>query len=103
PTNPPPAPVFVNRVWNQHFGKGIVATVSDFGRAGDKPTNQELLDYMSDRFVKDGWSVKKLQREILLSSVYRQSSAPREDVAKVDPDNKLFAVFPRVRLEAEEI
>jgi hypothetical protein len=103
PTNPLTARVFVNRIWNQHFGKGIVATVSDFGRAGDKPTNRELLDYMSARFVADGWSIKKLQREILLSSVYRQSSEPREDVAKVDPDNKLIAVFPRVRLEAEEI
>jgi hypothetical protein len=103
PTNPLTARVFVNRLWNQHFGKGIVGTVSDFGRAGDKPTNQELLDYMAARFMQDGWSVKKLQREILLSSVYRQSSAPREDVAKVDPDNKLVAVFPRVRLEAEEV
>lgn len=103
PTNPLTARVYVNRVWNQHFGKGIVATVSDFGRAGDKPTNQELLDHLADQFVKDGWSIKKLHREILLSSTYRQSSAPREEVAKVDPDNKLIAVFPRVRLEAEEI
>jgi len=103
PTNPLTARVFVNRIWNQHFGKGIVGTLSDFGRAGDKPTNQELLDYMAARFVQDGWSIKKLQREILLSSVYRQSSAPREDVAKVDPDNKLIAEFPRVRLEAEEV
>lgn len=103
PTNPLTARVYVNRVWNQHFGKGIVATLSDFGRAGDKPTNQELLDYMATRFVQDGWSVKKLQREILLSSVYRQSSEPRLDVAKIDPDNKLIAVFPRVRLEAEEV
>ncbi len=103
PTNPLTARVFVNRVWNQHFGKGIVGTLSDFGRAGDKPTNQELLDYMAARFVQDGWSVKKLHREILLSSVYRQSSEPRPDVDKVDPDNKLVAVFPRVRLEAEEI
>jgi len=103
PTNPLTARVFVNRIWNQHFGKGIVGTLSDFGRAGDKPTNQELLDYMAARFVQDGWSIKKLQREILLSSTYRQSSTPREDIAKVDPDNKLYAEFPRVRLEAEEV
>jgi len=103
PKNPLTARVFVNRVWNQYFGKGIVATVSDFGKAGDKPTNPELLDHLADSFVKDGWSVKKLHRNILLSSTYRQSSAYREDVAKVDPDNKLLAVFPRKRLEAEEI
>jgi len=103
PSNPLTARVFVNRIWNQYFGKGIVATVSDFGKAGDKPTNQELLDYLADRFVKDGWDVKKLHRQVLLSSVYRQSSNQREDVAKVDPDGKLLAAFPRKRLEAEEI
>lgn len=102
-TNPLTARVFVNRVWNQYFGKGIVGTVSDFGKAGDKPTNPELLDYLADHFVKDGWSVKKLHRDILLSSTYRQSSDFREDVAKADPENKLLAVFPRKRLEAEEI
>lgn len=103
PNNPLTARVFVNRVWGQYFGKGIVETVSDFGRAGAKPTHPELLDYLADKFVKEGWSPKKLQREILLSSTYRQSSAPREDVAKVDPDNKLLAVFPRQRLDAEQI
>jgi hypothetical protein len=103
PTNPLTARVFVNRIWNQYFGKGIVGTVSDFGKAGDKPTNQELLDHLADGFVKNGWSVKKLHRDILLSATYRQSSAHREDVAKVDPENKLLAAFPRKRLEAEEI
>lgn len=103
PTNPLTARVFVNRVWNQYFGKGIVGTVSDFGKAGDKPINPELLDYLATSFVKDGWSVKKLHRDILLSATYRQSSNSREDVAKADPENKLLAVFPRKRLEAEEI
>ncbi|HYP58321.1 MAG TPA: DUF1553 domain-containing protein, partial [Beijerinckia sp.] len=103
PTNPLTARVYVNRVWNEYFGKGIVATVSDFGKAGDKPSNQELLDYLAYKFVSDGWSVKKLHREILLSSVYRQSSSPREEVASADPDNKLLSVFPRKRLDAEEI
>lgn len=103
PTNPLTARVFVNRVWGQYFGKGIVETVSDFGKAGTKPTNPELLDYLANSFVNQGWSVKKLHREILLSSVYRQDSKPREDVAKADPDNKLLAVFPRQRLEAEQI
>ena len=103
PRNPLTARVYVNRVWSQYFGSGIVRSVSDFGRAGDKPTNPELLDYLADNFVKDGWSSKKLQREILLSSVYRESSAYREDASKADPDNKLLAVFPRRRLDAEEI
>ena len=103
PDNPLTARVYVNRVWSQYFDKGIVATVANFGRAGQKPTNPDLLDYLAVDFVKDGWSVKKLQREILLSSVYRQSSAERADVIKADPDNKLLAVFPRKRLEAEEI
>ena len=103
PTNPLTARVFVNRVWSQYFATGIVATVADFGRAGQKPTHPELLDYLADDFVKQGWSVKKLERQILLSSVYRQSSAQRDDALKVDPENKLLAVFPRKRLEAEEI
>lgn len=101
--NPLTARVFVNRVWDSYFGRGIVATVSDFGRAGQKPTHPELLNYLADNFVKQGWSVKKLQREILLSSVYRQSSQYRQDAFKTDPDNKLLAVFPRKRLEAEQI
>lgn len=101
--NPLTARVFVNRVWEQYFGHGIVETVSDFGKAGQKPTNPELLDHLADNFIKQGWSVKKLHRDILLSSAYRQSSAYREDVAKADPENKLLAVFPRKRLEAEQI
>ena len=103
PQNPLTARVYVNRVWSQYFGTGVVKSVSDFGRAGDKPTNPELLDYLADNFVKEGWSSKKLEREILLSSVYRESSAYREDASKADPDNKLLAVFPRRRLDAEEI
>jgi len=103
PNNPLTARVYVNRVWEQYFGTGIVRTVSNFGKAGEKPSNPELLDYLADNFVKEGWDVKKLHREILLSSVYRQSSAYRADAYKSDPDNKLLAVFPRKRLEAEEI
>lgn len=102
-SNPLTARVYVNRVWDQYFGTGIVATVSDFGKAGDKPKNPELLDYLASKFVKEGWSVKKLHKEILLSSVYRQASDYREDVAKADPDNALLAVFPRQRLEAEQV
>lgn len=101
--NPLTARVYVNRVWSQYFDKGIISTVQDFGRAGTKPTHPELLDHLASTFVKNGWSVKQLHRQILLSSVYRQSSAERVDVAKADPDNKLLAVYPRKRLEAEEI
>ncbi len=103
PKNPLTARVYVNRVWNQYFGKGIVATVSDFGKAGDKPTHPELLDFLADRFIKTGWSVKQLHRDILLSATYRQSSDYRPEVAKADPNSVLLASFPRKRLEAEEI
>lgn len=103
PENPLTARVYVNRVWSQYFAKGIAENPGDFGRAGPKPTHPELLDYLASNFVKNGWSTKQLQREILLSSVYRQSSAEREDVVKADPDNSLLAVYPRKRLEAEEI
>jgi len=101
--NPLTSRVYVNRVWSQYFNQGIVATVQDFGRAGARPTHPELLDHLAASFIQQGWSVKKLHREILLSSVYRQSSAERADVLKADPDNKLLAVYPRKRLEAEEI
>ena len=101
--NPLTARVYVNKIWNQYFGKGIVPTVSDFGKAGDRPSNQELLDYLADSFVQSGWKIKQLHRNILLSHAYRQSSEHREDLAKADPENKLLAAFPRKRLEAEEI
>lgn len=102
-SNPLTARVFVNRVWSQYFDKGIVGTVADFGRAGEKPTHPELLDYLATDFVKTGWSVKKLHKQILLSSVYRQASDERQEIVKADPENKLLAVFPRKRLEAEQI
>lgn len=95
--------VFVNRLWAHYFENGIVSTVSDFGRAGQKPTHPELLDYLAKRFVDSGWSTKAITREILLSSVYRQSSAERQDVAAADPYNKLLAQFPRKRLDAEQV
>ena len=103
PRNALTARVYVNRVWAQYFGKGIVETVSDFGRAGTQPLNPELLDYLADGFVKNGWNVKRLHRQILLSSVYRQSSDYRQDVHDVDPKGELLAVFPRRRLDAEQI
>jgi hypothetical protein len=102
-SNPLTARVYANRVWAQYFDKGIVATVADFGRAGAKPTHPELLDHLATDFVKSGWDVKKLHREVLLSATYRQASSERPDVQKVDPKNELLAVYPRKRLEAEEI
>jgi hypothetical protein len=101
--NPLTARVFVNRVWESLFAQGIVGTPSDFGKAGQRPTHPELLDYLAARFVAQGWSTKKLEREILLSHAYRQSSAPRPDAAAVDPQNKLLAVYPRRRMDAEQI
>jgi Protein of unknown function (DUF1553)/Protein of unknown function (DUF1549) len=101
--NPLTTRVYVNRVWAQLFAKGIAGIVEDFGRAGEKPTHPELLDYLAANFVKNGWSPKKLQREIVLSAVYRQVSDERADVVAVDPANKLLAVYPRKRLEAEEL
>jgi hypothetical protein len=102
-TNPLTARVYVNRVWDQYFGRGIVESVSNFGKAGTKPSHPELLDYLARRFVESGWDVKQLHRDILLSSVYRQSSAERPEVLEADPQNTLLSVFPRRRLEAEQI
>ncbi|MDO9596536.1 MAG: DUF1549 and DUF1553 domain-containing protein [Azoarcus sp.] len=101
--NPLTARVFVNRVWNQYFGRGLVNTVGDFGKMGQKPVNPALLDYLADTFVKGDWSVKNLQREILLSSVYRQASDHRGDTLAVDPKNTLLYAFPRQRMDAEQI
>ncbi len=104
PDNPLTARVFVNRVWAYYFGHGIVDSVSDFGKMGDKPVNPELLDYLAGSFIReDHWSIKKLQREILLSSVYRQSSAARAELPAADPNNRLLWSFPRQRLDAEEV
>ena len=104
PDNPLAARVFVNRVWSQYFAHGISDTVSDFGKQGEKPINPELLDYLAYSFVHDDhWSMKSLQRRILLSSVYRQSSAAHEKGIAVDPNNRLLYAFPRQRLDAEEI
>jgi hypothetical protein len=101
--NPLTARVYVNRVWDQYFGRGIVESVSNFGKAGTKPSHPELLDYLASEFVESGWDVKQLHRQILLSSVYRQSSAERAEVLQADPQNVLLSVFPRRRLEAEQI
>lgn len=97
------ARVIVNRVWGWHFGKHLVATPSDFGDRGDKPTHPELLDDLTARFVAGGWSLKWLHREIMLSATYRQSSKPRPDAAAMDEENKwLWRMQPR-RMDAEAL
>ena len=103
PQNPLTARVMVNRVWHYHFGRGLVGTPSDFGLMGDRPSHRELLDDLSDRFMRDGWSIKKLHREIMLSATYQQSSDTSEAAAKVDPENKLLWKYNRRRLEGESI
>ncbi|MCE9561823.1 MAG: PSD1 and planctomycete cytochrome C domain-containing protein [Planctomycetes bacterium] len=104
PTNPLTARVFVNRVWGWHFGKGLVGTASDFGFRGDKPTHPELLDYLAAKFVAEGWSVKKLHKQIMLTAAYRQSSRSTDASAngtKADPENKLLWKMPLRKLEFE--
>ena len=101
--NPLVARVFVNRVWQFHFGEGIVRSVDDFGRQGDKPTHPELLDYLAVTFQEKGWDLKWLTKQILLSQVYRQSSAEVAECLQDDPSSKLFWRKPPLRLEAETI
>ena len=94
------ARVIVNRVWRHHFGRGIVDTPSEFGVMGDPPSHPELLDDLTARFIKNGWSIKWLHREILLSAAWQQSSLS-PDSEKRDPENKLYARMPRRRLDFE--
>jgi Protein of unknown function (DUF1553)/Protein of unknown function (DUF1549)/Planctomycete cytochrome C len=103
PENSLAARVMVNRVWKHHFGSGIVRSTDNFGRTGDRPTHPELLDYLAYRFREGGWSVKSIQRMILLSSTYRMSSQVDATAAGIDPENKLLHHMPVRRLEAEVI
>ena len=96
------ARVAVNRIWRHHFGEGLVRTVADFGRYGDRPSHPGLLDWLAVRFVESGWDVKAMHRLIVSSATYRQASR-RPDAELVDPQNRLLAWFPRVRLPAEQI
>jgi cytochrome c553 len=101
--NPLTARVTVNRIWQEFFGRGIVGTSEDFGTQGEKPTHPELLDYLAARFMDDDWSLKKLQRLIVMSNTYRQSSHARPELAAKDPANLLLARQSRLRLPAELI
>lgn len=99
--NPMTARVMANRIWQGHFGTGIVASSNDFGIAGERPSNQALLDYLATSLTDNGWSMKKLHRQIMLSNAYQASSASTEASATVDPDNKLLWRYPRHRVEGE--
>jgi hypothetical protein len=104
--NPLTARVMVNRIWQHHFGHGIVNTPSDFGTRGSPPTHPELLDWLALRFVEKDWSVKAMHREMMLSATYQQSTIQNAQSAMgqaADPDNTLLWKFPRRRLDAESI
>jgi hypothetical protein len=101
--NPLPARVMVNRIWQHHFGRGLVGTPDNFGLLGEAPTHPELLDWLARRFVEDGWSVKKMHRRIMLSAAYQMRSTHREEAHARDPDNTLLWRQNRRRLEAEAI
>jgi hypothetical protein len=103
PDHPLTARVMVNRVWRQLFGAGIVRTMDNFGTSGERPSHPELLDHLAVRFVADGWSVKRLVREMVLSRTYRQSSTYRADAFRTDPGNRLLWRAAKRRLDAEAI
>ena len=103
PENPLTARVAVNRIWQHLFGEGIVRTVDNFGTTGELPSNPELLDHLAHRFMSEGWSTKKLIREILLSRAYRTSSTASDEQAKLDPENRLVSHQNRIRLDAEAL
>ena len=101
--NPLTARVIVNRVWYWHFGEGLVRTPSNFGMLSEPPSHPELLDWLTNRFIEDGWSLKALHRRIMLSATYRQSSRAGRETFDRDPENRLWSRFTPRRLEAEAI
>jgi mono/diheme cytochrome c family protein len=101
--NPLTARVFVNRVWQGHFGSGIVRTPSDFGSQGDRPTHPELLDYLATFFMENGWSLKKLHKQIVTSATYRQSSSVSAATYNADPENRFLSHMNRKRLDLEQL
>jgi mono/diheme cytochrome c family protein len=95
--------VMVNRIWQGHFGEGLVRSPDNFGRLGERPDNQPLLDWLACRFVASGWSIKSMHREIMLSNAYQMSTAHNPQGASIDPENRLLWRMNRRRLEAEEV
>ena len=103
PGHPLTSRVVVNRIWQQHFGRGIVTTTSDFGTQGMEPSHPELLDWLASNFVSNSWSMKDLHRLMVTSSTYQQSSTPSNQASQDDPDNMLFSHQMRRRLDAEMV
>ena len=103
PGNPLTARVMVNRIWQHHFGSGIVRTPSNFGLVGDRPSHPELLDYLASRFVETHWSVKAMHREMMLSAAYALSSETSAENAATDPENRFFWRGNRRRLDVEAL
>ena len=101
PENPLTPRLMVNRIWQHHFGRGIVATPSNFGKLGEAPTHPELLDYLADRFLKSGWSIRSIHREIMLSATYRASTQAAKANANIDADNRWLWRMNRRRLDVE--
>jgi hypothetical protein len=103
PENPLTARVMANRIWQWHFGAGLVRTAGDFGTRGEPPTHPQLLDHLAARFVAGGWSVKAMHRQIMLSRAYGMSGDDQPAALQADPEDRLLWKFPRRRLSAEEI
>jgi hypothetical protein len=103
PANPLTARVMVNRIWQFRMGQGILKTPNDFGVMGDRPSNRALLDWLATEFMAQGWSVRTMDRMLVLSSTYRQSSASDERKAAIDPENRLLWRMNRKRMEGESI
>ncbi|MEO1447942.1 MAG: PSD1 and planctomycete cytochrome C domain-containing protein [Bacteroidota bacterium] len=103
PEHPLTARVFVNRVWNEFFGRGLVNTVGDFGMQGELPSHGALLDWLAVDFRENDWDIQRLIRQIVLSQTYRQSAQVRKDHLKLDPGNIYLARMPRIRLSAETV
>jgi hypothetical protein len=103
PENPLFARVMVNRIWQHHFGTGLVSTPENLGQSGAKPSHPELIDYLAAEFVRSGWSIKAMHRLILRSAVYQQTSTPRDNLDEADPDHRLLGRFPLRRLDAESL
>ena len=103
PANPLPARVMINRVWQGHFGQGLVRTPNNFGLAGERPSHRELLDWLAAEFIAQGWSVKKMHRMMMLSSSYQMSPDITPTSREKDPDNRLLSRFPIRRKTVEEI
>jgi hypothetical protein len=103
PDNPLPARVMVNRIWQGHFGEGLVRTANNFGIVGERPSHPELLDWLAERFLAEGWSVKKMHRLIMLSNAYQMSSEITPEKNEKDVDNRLLSRFGMRRMTVEEI